>query len=61
MKCKYCNGKGEVDNYVMGLGNSPEECCACKGTGIKKLPSLYKRSPIKTKTEANSVKDEGRY
>ena len=33
MKCKGCGGTGWVDNWVMGLGNSPEECQRCKGTG----------------------------
>ena len=31
--CKGCNGLGTVSNWVMGLGDSPEECQRCKGTG----------------------------
>lgn len=33
IKCPGCQGIGMVDNWVMGLGNSPEECQRCKGTG----------------------------
>lgn len=57
------DGSGNIYCSLCGFKVHPlnKRCRSCGLSLVfKQKPSLYKRSPIKKKSEANKVKEEGR-